>query len=557
MKLVSNAFKEAMVNPYRVIKASLKLSNGAVYTERDAIKSLDIQRIGDGSKFYGFGVSHRLNIKLVDLDNVIEPDTDSAMKLELGIQLPDGTTEYVSFPTFYLNQKNRDEEEEITSLTAYDGLYAASGKQLFNITFPSSFTLRDYVSILANYLGLTGFVEENIPTDDSAMLFAYGEIIQIIEEGGASGGDVGANLPNFDGSESIRYALDCAAEAASCIYFVNGEDKLVFKRLNKDGAAILRITPSDYITLDHSANRRINAVCHTTELGDNVQATMNITGTTQYIRDNPFWELRSEIADLVEYALSIVGGLSINQFDCNWRGNLILDVGDKIETVGTDGQVKCSYVLDDTIIYEGHLAQKTRWEYTVSEGETPANPSTLGEKLNSTAAKVDKINQRITLYAQKTDENSSNISNMIINTESIVATVERIETNMGNEIEGIQESVERLTSKVEAGITAEDVKIAIQQIKEDGVNSITTTTGFTFNEEGLTVSKSDSEMTTQITEDGMKVFRDDTQVLTADNQGVHAINLSATQYLVVGKNSRFEDYTKNNEERTGCFWIGE
>ena len=419
--------------------------------------------------------------------------------------------------------------------------------------------MRDYVSILANALGL-GFVEENIPANDSAMLFAYGDITTAIAEGedGTIGTDKeNSGLPNFDGSESVRYALDCAAEAASCIYFVNGEDKLVFKRLNKDGAAILRITPSDYITLDHGENKRISAVCHTTELGDNVEATMNITGTTQYIRDNPFWELRSEIGDLVEYALSIVGGLSINQFDCNWRGNLILDVGDKIETVGTDGQVKCSYVLDDTIVYEGHLAQKTRWEYSVSEGETPANPSTIGEKLNSTAAKVDKINQKITLYAQKTDENSSNIANMVINTESILASVERIETNMGNEIEGIQESVEKLTSRVEAGITAEDVQIAIQKIKEDGVNSITTTTGFTFNEEGLTVSKTGSEMTTQITEDGMKVFRDETQVLTADNQGVHAINLTATQYLVVGKNSRFEDYIKNNEERTGCFWIGE
>lgn len=560
MKSVSNAFKEAMVNPYRVIKASLKLSNGAVYTEKDAIKSLDIQRIGDSSKFYGFGVCHRLNVKLIDLDNIIEPETGSSMRIELGIQLPNGTTEYVSFPTFYLSQKNRDEEEEITSLTAYDALYAASGKQLLSIGFPDSFTLRTYVNILANTLGLAGVVEENIPANDSAMFFGYGDIASMViaEDDEVIGTDKeNSGLPNFDGSESVRYALDCAAEAASCIYFVNGADQLVFKRLDRDGVAVLHITPEDYITLDHSANKRINSICHTTELGDNVQASLNITGTTQYIRDNPFWELREEIGDLVEYALSVVGGLSINQFDCNWRGNLVLEVGDKIETIGTDGQVKCSYVLDDTILYEGHLAQKTRWEYTVSEGETSTNPSTLGEKLNSTAAKVDKINQKITMYAKKTDENSSNIANMVINTEAIIASVERIETNFGNELEGVQESVERLTSRVEAGITAEDVKIEIQKIREEGVNSITTTTGFTFNDEGLTVSKTGSEMTTQITEDGMIVYRDETQVLTADNQGVHAINLTATQYLVVGKNSRFEDYIKNNEERTGCFWIGE
>ena len=431
MKLVSNAFKEAMVNPYRVIKASLKLSNGAVYTEQDAIKSLDVQRIGDSSKFYGFGVCHRLNVKLVDLPNIIEPDTDSAMKLELGIELPNGTIEYVSFPTFYLRQKNREEEEEITSLTAYDGLYAASGKQMIDVSFPAAYTLENFITIIANHLGFTGVVKENIPYNDSALLLGYGDITAAIAEDNVVGTDTENNgLPNFDGSESLRYALDTAAEAATCIYYVNGEDKLVLKRLDVNGPAVLTITPEDYITLDHSANRRVKGVCHVTELGDNVISQHEYTGTIQYIRDNPFWELRREIGDLVDYAASCVNGLSINQFDCNWRGNLLLDVGDKIETVGTDGQTKCSYVLDDTILYEGHLAQKTRWEYVASEGETPTNPSTLGAALNNTIAKVDKINQQILLQAKKISENATNIAGIVVTTENITQTVEQVQTNV-------------------------------------------------------------------------------------------------------------------------------
>ena len=43
------------------------------------------------------------------------------------------------------------------------------------------------------------------------------------------------------------------------------------------------------------------------------------------------------------------------------------------------------------------------------------------------------------------------------------------------------------------------------------------------------------------------------KVLNANNQGVDAKNLHATTYLIVGKNSRFEDY---GNSRTGCFWIG-
>jgi hypothetical protein len=60
-------------------------------------------------------------------------------------------------------------------------------------------------------------------------------------------------------------------------------------------------------------------------------------------------------------------------------------------------------------------------------------------------------------------------------------------------------------------------------------------------------------MNTTISEDGMTVYKNEEVMLTANNQGVDAINLSASTYLIIGKNSRFEDFDGN---RTGCFWIG-
>ena len=86
------------------------------------------------------------------------------------------------------------------------------------------------------------------------------------------------------------------------------------------------------------------------------------------------------------------------------------------------------------------------------------------------------------------------------------------------------------------------------------MNKVTTTTGFTFNQDGLTISKSNVDITTDISEDGMRVSKAGQVVLTADNNGVEALNLHATTYLIIGENSRFEDY--DNGSRTGCFWIG-
>jgi hypothetical protein len=55
---------------------------------------------------------------------------------------------------------------------------------------------------------------------------------------------------------------------------------------------------------------------------------------------------------------------------------------------------------------------------------------------------------------------------------------------------------------------------------------------------------------------GMYVTRSGDEILTANHEGVNAVNLHASTYLIIGADngrSRFEDYGTN---RTGCFWIG-
>ena len=58
---------------------------------------------------------------------------------------------------------------------------------------------------------------------------------------------------------------------------------------------------------------------------------------------------------------------------------------------------------------------------------------------------------------------------------------------------------------------------------------------------------------TTITENGMTVSKDDTDLLTANDKGVMAKDLNASTYLIIGGRSRFENY---KTDRTGCFWIG-
>jgi len=101
--------------------------------------------------------------------------------------------------------------------------------------------------------------------------------------------------------------------------------------------------------------------------------------------------------------------------------------------------------------------------------------------------------------------------------------------------------------------TAEGLSLRVRSIVEDGAGRVVTSAGYTFDETGLTVRKSGKEIKTQITENGMTVYKNNNAVLTANSEGVNAVDLHASTYLIVGGRSRFENY---GTDRTGCFWIG-
>jgi hypothetical protein len=255
-----------------------------------------------------------------------------------------------------------------------------------------------------------------------------------------------------------------------------------------------------------------------------------------------------------------MGGLSINQFTCSWRGNYLLEIGDKLEIITKDGGSVFSYVINDAIKYSGAFSQTTSWSYKENNSETAKNPTSLGEALNQTYARVDKAEKRIDIVAGETSANTSSISSIQADTENINLTVEKIEKKQEEDKEALEGSIETLTNRVNLAMTSEDVTIAIQSELDNGVSKVSTEKGFIFDNAGLTIEERDvdgnriSETSTQITENGMQVFNNnDEAVLTANNTGVNAVNLHATTYLIIGNNSRFEDYGDN---RTGCFWIG-
>lgn len=522
---------EYLGRPVRQVTGKVELYEGSTLSETysydDNLISFSIDRVGDEEKFFGYTIAQRLNVKLIDTQREIEITTANSIKVYMnGIDFA---------PTFFVTEVHRDENTNQLSITAYDLLYFSSQHTMEEVSL-ASYTISEFVDEVASVIGAANVDIVDVPVADTVFSTSY-----------TSGA-------NFEPTDDLRYAITSAAEATQTICYLDKDDNLVFKRLDVDGDAVAAITKEDYIKLDSKTNRRLVAITVTNQLGDSVTSSLVLSGSTQIVWDNPFYELRDDIETLLDNAIAYVGGLTIGQFDCDWRGNYLIEIGDKLEITDKEDDTFESFLLNDKIEYNGTLSQDTSWEYKASDSESPTNPSSLGQTLKQTYARVDKVNKEINLLASEVSENSENVASLSLNTESIWAAVQNVQESTSAAVDNLSDDIDELTNTVSAKVTAEDVQIQISTAMAGGVDSVTTSTGFTFNEEGLTISKTGSEMNTSITEDGMTVYRNSSAVLTANNTGVDAVNLHATTYLIIGTNSRFEDY--DNGSRTGCFWIG-
>lgn len=359
--------------------------------------------------------------------------------------------------------------------------------------------------------------------------------------------------PNFNENTTYREAISRLAQIGGEIAFLNSNGDLVIKGQNVTGDVVQR---SRYEKLTKENPITINTIVLGKDgIEDNVvyPETIEKDRVEFKIEDNPFVDLYRE--EMISIVASYVIGKTYIPFELtNFIDGFIYELNDVVSVVDKNGNAFDAVILD--------YSTASRIKATIKAATQDSNKTDYNlaksklEAINRVKLEVDHNNQEINIVASETNANSEAISALQINTESISASIQKVEENTTEALSGINSDINNLTTRVDATMTAEDVNIAIKSELENGVSKVETTTGFKFDETGLTISKTGSEMTTNIDEDGMTIFRDEEEVLKADNEGVKAYNLHANTYLIIGGTSRFEDYEKDGETRTGCFWIG-
>lgn len=231
-------------------------------------------------------------------------------------------------------------------------------------------------------------------------------------------------------------------------------------------------------------------------------------------------------------------------------GNLSVEVGDVV-TVHAKTRLISSYVLTRTITGIQTLKDvfESKGVLNYGESEIPfdveikqlkGKANILERTLDSTRSEIRDIESGL---SSSIKQNADSINAVLTSQEKIN---QEMKDNMDSEFDEIKK-------QLSATVTSDQLRIEIEKELSNGIDKVSTSTGVTVDENGLSIDRSDSEMKTNISHDGMKIYRNNEEVLSATNEGVDATNLHATTYLIIGSNSRFEDWG----EYTACFWIGE
>lgn len=331
---------------------------------------------------------------------------------------------------------------------------------------------------------------------------------------------------------------------------------------------------SNYIVLSSTSNLGIKAKIiadyignEETYFGNNIKIEKEIYDLNEIsIVDNYFLYTEELRKKAINGIWDRIKGFTYT--DCkltSYTGKPYLKRGNKIRIQDIDETYFDTYVLSHIFTYDGTFKSVIESPALTKTQTALKNKLSISGALRKVERTCNKIDGKITDVIEEVNGQENKITSVEQTVDSITQQVTNVSTNLTNDYL-TSEQVNAMNSHNEETInqlkeefnilkqTAENLSIEIGSVSTIGVDRVKTSTGFTFDENGLDISKTGEEMHNFIDNEGVYVKRNEEEVLGADASGVRAENITVRNYLVIGKNSRIEDYKDN---RTGIFYIGD
>ena len=343
----------------------------------------------------------------------------------------------------------------------------------------------------------------------------------------------------YDNTRTAREYIGYIAELNGGYAQIGKDGKLYFRKQNTSSAKSISIDDcADFKIGEKHVITRVVYEQGTLkyEYGNESGNTLYLSGDNVYITEQiEVEEIFNEINGFEFYSFST----SNCPIDYNIMAGQIITFTDDINNYPTIVGYELNFNGDWYGGYNLDVATKKQEETKVVG---------TNEKIKNLDIKVDRESNKITQLAEKTTQIENDVTN---NSTDINNNYQDIIQQLGEyaketDVIAVKESVQ--TIQDEASYAIEVVK----KVQTDGVDRVTTTTGYTFDEDGLTIEKTDAKTKSILNETGLDIKdatgSSDQSLLfagydeTSGETIVKSKNMTVEKYLVIGKYSRMEDF---------------
>lgn len=532
MKVHSSNFKEQIKMMGRQIDSILTFGDTTLGSEE--LNSVSLSYEGSLLKSV---------MKVLDVDSNVNIPINSIIRYKLGLKV-DNEYEYLDYGNFIVYSSEYQADTRSYEIKCYDAmLFSMVDYRALNIQYPIS--VRDYIITLSSSMGLV-FANYN---EEFAN---YNRMIPnelYLDENGDSLG------------YTIRDVLDELAQVTASIICINQNNQLEIRYIQDEAVDTFdeEYLKNINVTFGELYGKINSIVLSRSGDSDNVflydEESVEENGLCELkIKDNQIMNFNDR-ADYLPDILDKLDGLEYYINDYESTGIGYLELGDRYNITIEDNTYSC-IMLSDTIEITQGLVEKVVTDKP-EDSETDYNKADKDDRrINQAYIIVNKQKQEIEALTSNVTEVTKDINN---NYQEMLQKFQEYNDTIT--------SINTLETAVRQLQTDTYTKTEIQQIASgrgvDGVvvQSVISTAG-TFNQDGLTIEKTNAKTKGNFNETGMRIIdatgsSDETLLFAGFDEEigetvVRTKNINVSKYLTIGKNSRIEDY----EDGTGIFYVG-
>ena len=480
-------------------------------------------------------------MKQLDIDSNVDIPIGTEVNYQFGIKVSDNAVqdyrdnyEYLDYGNYIVYSSEKQEDTNSYKIICYDKmLYSMVDYVNIGVTYP--ITIRNYISAICTHLGLT--------FANSSDTFA----------------NYDKEIPNelylsSDGTSldyTFRDVLDELAEVTASTICINDDDELEIRYITSTNDTIDEEYLKDINVNFGEKFGPVNVIVLNRSAGSDNVYYPTVLPQSPYelkISDNQIMNGNNR-SDFLPDIYTVLNGLEYYTNDFTSTGICYYDLCDRYNVTIGENTYSCVMFNDEVNVTQGleehiytDLPEETETDYKKAD--------TTDRKINQAYIIVNKQNQQI---------------------EAVTSTVSTIDMRENN-------NYQELLSKFDDYMPVSDfvdLENSVTQLQTDtytktevntkltdgSVTMVSTTTG-TFDENGLTIEKTNAKTKGRFNEIGMKIMdatgSSDTELLfagydeTLNESVVRSKNINVSKYLSIGTKSRIEDY----ESGTGIFYIG-